>query len=165
MVSETELDLARRVIAACRQRGLQVVTAESCTGGLTAAALTEIAGASEVLERGFVTYSNEAKTDLLGVPPELIATHGAVSEAVARRMAEGALEASSAGLAVSVTGVAGPGGSEAKPEGLVHFASALRGGPVRHQCREFGPLGRGRVRAESVRQALAMLLEAAGAGG
>ena len=165
MVSETELDLARRVIAACRQRGLQVVTAESCTGGLTAAALTEIAGASEVLERGFVTYSNEAKTDLLGVPPELVATHGAVSEAVARRMAEGALEASSAGLAVSVTGVAGPGGSEAKPEGLVHFASALRDGPVRHQCREFGPLGRGRVRAESVRQALAMLLEAAGAGG
>ncbi len=142
-----------------------VATAESCTGGLVAAALTDIPGSSDVVERGFVTYSNAAKTELLGVPADLIATHGAVSEPVARAMAEGALRASPADLAVAVTGIAGPGGgTPAKPEGLVHFGAARRGRATVHVRIEFGAIGRGQVRARSVDQALAMLLEAAKAG-
>jgi nicotinamide-nucleotide amidase len=155
-------DAARAVLDACRAAGLTVATAESCTGGMIAAALTDIPGSSDVVERGFVTYSNAAKSQLLGVPPELIATHGAVSEPVARAMAEGALAASPADLAVSVTGIAGPGGgTPAKPEGLVHFACAHRGRPTVHARIQFGATGRAQVRARSVDQALAMLLEAA----
>jgi nicotinamide-nucleotide amidase len=155
--------LVSQVLDTCRARRLMVVTAESCTGGMVAAALTEIAGSSKVFERGFVTYSNEAKAACLGVPPPLIEAHGAVSEPVARAMAEGALEQSPADIAVAVTGVAGPGGGTVeKPEGLVHFACARRGGATAHARVAFGPLGRSRVRAESVRQALQMLLAAAG---
>jgi len=160
--SEVIRALAAEVLVACEARGLMTVTAESCTGGMVAAALTDIPGSSAVVERGFVTYSNEAKVEMLGVPPALIAAHGAVSQPVARAMAEGALTHSRADIAVAVTGIAGPGGgSGEKPEGLVHFASALRGGPTTHARVEFGALGRDRVRAESVRQALAMLLAAA----
>ena len=158
--SEPDRPTAAAVLDACHAAGLMLATAESCTGGMVAAALTEVPGSSRVVERGFVTYSNAAKTDLLGVPAELIAHHGAVSEPVARAMAEGALAASPADLAVAVTGVAGPGGgTEAKPEGLVHFACARRGLPTRHARVEFGPLGRAEVRLRSVDLALAMLAE------
>lgn len=149
------------VLDACRAAGLTVATAESCTGGMVCAALTDVAGSSAVVDRGFVTYSNAAKTQMLGVDPALIAEHGAVSEAVARAMAEGALAASEADLAVAITGVAGPGASEAKPEGLVHFALARRGRATVATRRDFGPLGRATVRAESVRVALALLLQGA----
>ncbi|MFN3614590.1 MAG: CinA family protein [Rubrimonas sp.] len=157
----TNADLAAAVLNACKGRGLMVATAESCTGGMVAAALTDIAGSSAVVDRGFVTYSNAAKTAMLGVPAGLIAAHGAVSEPVARAMAAGALAASLADLAVAITGVAGPGGSEAKPEGLVFFALARRGAEPVALRRDFGPLGRDRVRAESVAQALRLLLDAA----
>jgi nicotinamide-nucleotide amidase len=151
---------AEEILALCRARAWRVAVAESCTGGLLAASLTEIAGSSDVFERGFVTYSNAAKTELLGVPPELIAHHGAVSEPVARAMAEGALARSPADLAVAVTGIAGPGGgTAAKPEGLVHFACARRGRATHHARVEFGALGRAEVRARSVDRALAMLAE------
>ena len=154
--------LAAQVLRACDARRLMVATAESCTGGMVAAALTDIPGSSSVVERGFVTYSNAAKAELLGVAMGLIDTHGAVSEPVARAMAEGALAHSRADLAVSVTGVAGPGGgTAAKPEGLVHFACARRSGATAHTRIEFGALGRDRVRAASVQQALTMLLNAA----
>ena len=126
---------AAQVLAACERAGRKVATAESCTGGLVAAALTAIAGSSAVVERGFVTYSNAAKSEMLGVPAALIEHHGAVSEAVARAMAEGALTHSRADLAVAITGIAGPGGgSVEKPVGTVHFAVAVRGAPTRaHQ--------------------------------
>ena len=156
---------AAAVLRACRAAGLMLATAESCTGGLVVAALTDVPGSSDVVERGFVTYSNAAKTELLGVPPELIARHGAVSEPVARAMAEGALARSHADLAVAVTGIAGPGGgTAAKPEGLVHFACARRGRATRHARVEFGALGRAEVRARSVARALAMLAEMAETG-
>lgn len=155
------LNLAASVVAAARASGLKVATAESCTGGLVAGALTEIAGSSDVFERGLVTYTNDAKTSVLGVAPALIEEHGAVSEPVARAMAEGALAHSSAQAAVAVTGVAGPGGgSEAKPVGLVHFAVARVGRATVHHEARFGALGRSGVRQESVRQALAMLRDA-----
>ncbi|MHA1528344.1 MAG: CinA family protein [Alphaproteobacteria bacterium] len=154
--------LAARVLRACAARGWMLATAESCTGGMVAAALTDIAGSSSVFERGFVTYSNEAKTESLGVPVALIEAHGAVSEAVARAMAAGALASGRADLAVSVTGIAGPGGgSEGKPEGMVHFACARRGGATTHARLEFGALGRARVRTAAVKQALEMLLAVA----
>ena len=125
------IDAAEALLAAARAQGLRIVTAESCTGGLVAALLTEIAGSSDVVERGYVTYSNAAKTSAIGVPAELIAAHGAVSEPVARAMAAGALAASGAELSVAVTGVAGPGGGSAeKPVGLVWFATARAGQPV-----------------------------------
>lgn len=121
-------DAAERALVSCRKRGLKVVTAESCTGGLVAAALTAIAGSSDVVERGFVTYANEAKREMLGVPWDALLGHGAVSEPVARAMATGALARSQANVSVSVTGVAGPGGGSAdKPVGLVHFAAARLG--------------------------------------
>lgn len=121
-------DAAERVLTACRKRRLKVVTAESCTGGLVAAALTAIAGSSDVVDRGFVTYSNEAKHEMLGVALDTLEKHGAVSEPVARAMARGALTHSLASISVSVTGVAGPGGGSAeKPVGLVHFAAARAG--------------------------------------
>ena len=154
--------LAARVLEACEARGLMLASAESCTGGMVAAALTGIPGASSVVERGFVTYSNAAKVECLGVPMALIESHGAVSEPVARAMATGALAHSRADLAVSVTGIAGPGGGSAdKPEGLVHFACARRGGATAHARIEFGAIGRDRVRQASVQQALEMLLAAA----
>ncbi len=152
-------DLAIKVLDGARQAGLTVATAESCTGGLVSGALTAIAGSSDVVDRGFVTYSNAAKTEMLGVPAALIAEHGAVSAEVAVAMAEGALAASRAGLAVSVTGIAGPGGgSQEKPVGLVHFALARSGRPA--LCREmrFGDIGREAVRLASVRIALEMML-------
>ena len=155
--------LATEVLCACDAAELMVATAESCTGGMVAAALTDIPGSSSVVERGFVTYSNEAKSELLGVPATMIATHGAVSEQVARAMAEGALAHSRADLAVSITGIAGPGGGSAsKPEGLVHFACARKGHPTAHARIEFGAIGRDRVRHASVIQALTMLKSAAG---
>jgi nicotinamide-nucleotide amidase len=152
---------ARMALAALKKAGLRVALAESCTGGLVSAALTDVPGSSAVVERGFVVYSNEAKTELLGVPADLVARCGAVSEPVAVAMAEGALAASPAEVAVAVTGVAGPGGTAAKPEGLVHFACALRGGETVARRREFGAVGRARVRDESVDQALDLLIEAA----
>jgi nicotinamide-nucleotide amidase len=144
-----------------RAKRLRLATAESCTGGLVAAALTEIAGASDVFDRGFVTYSNEAKRDMLGVPWPLIEAHGAVSAEVARAMALGAIERSLADVVVAVTGVAGPGGGSAeKPVGLVHFACARRGGAVDHIERRFGSLSRSDIRAASVGQALELFMKA-----
>ena len=152
------LDAATRLLADCRTRGLKLATAESCTGGLIAGLLTEIAGSSDVVERGFVTYSNEAKSELVGVPPELIARVGAVSEEVARAMAEGAVARARVDLAVAVTGIAGPGGATpGKPVGLVHFACARAGKPTLHERREFGDIGRGPVRLKSVELALDLL--------
>jgi len=155
--------LAREVVAAATARGLMVAAAESCTGGLVSAALTSVAGSSAVVERGFVTYSNAAKSELLGIPAALIERHGAVSEPVARSMAEGALARSAAQVSVAVTGIAGPGGGSAdKPVGLVHFAAAGPGGLV-HVERRFGDTGREAVRLDSVRVALGLLLDRIGA--
>jgi nicotinamide-nucleotide amidase len=154
---------AAAVIRAYAGSGLKVALAESCTGGLLAGLLTDIPGSSAVVERGFVTYSNEAKTELVGVPVDLIARYGAVSEAVARAMAEGALVRSRAHVAVAVTGVAGPGGgSPAKPVGLVHFALAVEGRPTRHLERRYGDLGRQAVRRSAVADAVGLLEAALG---
>ena len=146
---------------ALRARGARLATAESCTGGLIAAACTALAGSSDWLERGFVTYSNAAKSELLGVEPAVIARHGAVSEKVARAMAEGALARAPVDVAVSVTGIAGPdGGSPEKPVGLVYFAAAPRGHPtLTRECR-FGDIGRRNIRLASVREAIALAREA-----
>jgi nicotinamide-nucleotide amidase len=153
------LKLATEVLANARAKGWKIATAESCTGGLVAGALTEIAGSSDVFERGFVTYSNEAKTELLGVAAELIAKHGAVSKEVALAMAEGALRHSRADLSVSITGIAGPGGgSREKPVGLVHIAAACSNRARRHEEHRFGALGRAEVRTKSVEAALGLLL-------
>jgi nicotinamide-nucleotide amidase len=152
--------LAAEIISAAKAVGLMIATAESCTAGLIVGTLTEIAGSSAVVERGFVTYSNEAKTEMLGVPAELIARVGAVSHEVAIAMAAGALARSRADLSVSVTGIAGPGGGSAdKPVGLVHFGAARRGQPVRHLERRFGDIGRSKVRLATVLEALTMLRE------
>lgn len=151
---------AAALVARARAAGARIATAESCTGGLVAAAITEIAGASDVFDRGFVTYSNAAKTAMLGVPEALIAAHGAVSEPVAAAMAEGALARSAATLAVAVTGIAGPGGSGSKPEGRVCLARALSGGPVTAETVEFGARGRGAVRRAAVARALELLVAA-----
>ena len=152
---------AKKLVERYTAAGLTIATAESCTGGLAAGLITEIAGSSAVLERGFVVYSNAAKIGMLGVSPETIDAVGAVSEATAREMAVGALENSRADVAVSITGVAGPGGGSAeKPVGLVHFACARRGRPTVHVERRFGEIGRGAVRKASIEQALE-LLEAA----
>ena len=159
MFPEDIQTLARQVIETAAARGLVLVTAESCTGGLVAGALTAIAGSSAVVERGFVTYSNASKTDLLAVPADLIEAHGAVSEPVARAMARGALAGSGADLSVSVTGVAGPGGGTAeKPVGLVHFGAVGPNGEI-HAMHRFGDIGRDQVRLASVRVALGLLLE------
>jgi nicotinamide-nucleotide amidase len=161
MFSSDLIARATDLIARYRAAGLMAATAESCTGGLIAALLTEIPGSSAVIERGFVVYSNAAKQELLGVPAETLARHGAVSAETARAMAEGALGASRAEVAVSVTGVAGPdGGSAEKPVGLVHFACARRGKPTVAREEQFGDIGRGAVRLASVRVGLD-LLEAA----
>ena len=149
---------AKRVLDLCRARGFLVATAESCTGGLVAAALTEIAGSSDVVDRGFVTYSNEAKQAMLGVPAATLRRHGAVSAQTAKAMAAGALKYSRADITVSITGIAGPGGgTKQKPVGLVHFAAAKRGGRRVARKKLFGAVGRSRVRQLSVMQALEML--------
>ena len=150
---------AAPLVARARAAGLRLATAESCTGGMVAAAITDVAGASDVFERGFVTYSNAAKQEMLGVPGDLIAASGAVSEPVARAMAEGARMRSGADLAVAVSGIAGPGGSEFKPEGRVCFALA-GDGPTRSETVEFGALGRASVRARATGHALELLLAA-----
>lgn len=156
-------DLAEEVLRLAIGAELTIVTAESCTGGLVAGAITEIAGSSRAMDRGFVTYSNAAKSEMLGVAAALIEAHGAVSAEVARAMVEGALKASGVSLGVAVTGVAGPEGSEAKPVGLVHFAAKRRGQPTLHREKRFGEtLTRSQVRAKSVVVALEMLADAAG---
>ena len=152
MTAQEFLDIARAA-------GARIATAESCTGGLISAALTEVAGSSDVFERGFVTYSNDAKTQMLGVPSEMIQAHGAVSEEVARAMAEGALMYSQATVAVSVTGIAGPGGSDHKPEGRVCFGRAVRNGETFVETVEFGALGRTEVRHATVEHALELLAD------
>ena len=153
------------LLEAARARSLKIATAESCTGGLISATLTEIPGSSDVFERGFVTYSNQAKTEMLGVSQELIDAKGAVSEEVARAMAEGAIHNSQADLAVAVTGVAGPGGgSKDKPVGLVHIATARRDGPVSHERHVFSG-DRREVRAATLKRAIEFLLESVDSAG
>jgi len=149
---------AAELLAACRANRLTLATAESCTGGLIAAILTEVPGSSDVFERGFVTYSNAAKAEMLGVPAELIERHGAVSEEVAQAMARGALAYSRADLAVSVTGVAGPGGgTPAKPVGLVHLAATRRDGAILHRELRCGDRSRRQIRLVSVAEAFALI--------
>lgn len=148
---------AEQLLERARTHGAIIATAESCTGGLIAGEITEIPGSSDVFDRGFVTYSNAAKSELLGVPTALIEAHGAVSEPVARAMAEGALARSNATLAVSVTGVAGPGGTDAKPEGMVCFGLATPGA-CQTETVQFGAIGRSEVRRATVDHALKLLL-------
>ncbi len=158
MTDDAIRDTAARVLDACRARRLKVATAESCTGGLVAGALTEIPGSSDVFDQGFVTYSNAAKQTMLGVAAVILERHGAVSRETAEAMAEGALAVSNADLAVAVTGIAGPGGgSVEKPVGLVHFAAAARDSERVHREKRYGDIGRGAVRREAVAEALAML--------
>ena len=152
-------EAARALLERACEREVSIATAESCTGGLLASLLTDVEGASHAFERGFVVYTNEAKSELLGIPLDLIEGAGAVSEAVARAMAEGALGASKAQIALSVTGFAGQGAPGDEP-GLVHFACARDGRPTAHREEHFGDIGRGPVRLECIRIALAMLDEA-----
>jgi nicotinamide-nucleotide amidase len=160
MFPDSISSLARKVLDEARAAGLHIATAESCTGGLIAGALTEIPGSSDVVDRGFVVYTNEAKIAMLGVPPGLIARHGAVSEEVARAMAEGALKHAPVQLAVSCTGIAGPaGGTPTKPIGLVHLAAARTGQTTLHLEARFGNPGRAEVRMRSVEAALKLLLQ------
>lgn len=160
--STGEIDLAPQVLDACLERGLMVTSAESCTGGLVAAALTDIAGSSAVFERGFVTYSNEAKIELLGVSPQTLAAHGAVSAHIAAEMVRGALRHSHAHIAVSITGIAGPGGgSDDKPVGLVWFGVADIHHEPRTVERRFGDIGRAGIRDAALKVALELLLETA----
>lgn len=156
-MDKTTEQLAIEVLSAARAKGIQIATAESCTGGMIAAALTAIPGSSDVVERGFVTYSNAAKVQMLGIAQATLDAHGAVSEPIAAEMAQGALFHSNAQFAVSVTGIAGPGGSEHKPEGRVCFGTATS--EYAHtETVEFGPLGRAPVRAAATRHALSLLL-------
>jgi nicotinamide-nucleotide amidase len=158
MFSSSLLRLAEIVLMEAREKKLRIATAESCTGGLIGGLLTEIAGSSAVFDRGFIVYSNRAKSDMLGVPGDLIADMGAVSEAVARAMAEGAVENSNAHMAVAVTGVAGPGGGTAlKPVGLVHIAAAREGRSILHEAHRFGDIGRGEIRIGTIEAALLLL--------
>jgi len=153
---------AHALLDLCRARGLTLATAESCTGGLIAAALTDIAGSSDVVDRGFVTYSNAAKMAMLGVPEAILRQHGAVSRQTALAMASGALARADVHLTVAITGVAGPGGGTAeKPVGLVHFATATKDGGLAHREKRYGDIGRSEVRRASVIEALTMLLEVA----
>ena len=159
--SKNAIELTEALIEVASNKELTIATAESCTGGLIAACLTEVSGASQVFKRGFVTYANEAKTDLLGVPDCLFSQLGAVSEEVARAMAEGALDRAKADLAVSATGIAGPGGAtDSKPVGLVHMAAARKGAPTLHRKEVFSG-NRQEVRAQAVETALALLLQQA----
>jgi len=148
-----------RVVAALKARGWMLATAESCTGGLISAAITQIAGSSAVFDRGFVTYSNDAKIQMLGVPADVIAAQGAVSEPVALHMATGARMHSNAQISVSVTGIAGPGGSDFKPEGRVCFGLSTIQGISHAETVEFGAIGRDQVRAQTVSRALALIVK------
>lgn len=161
MFSPDILTHATDLLEMARQRGLHIATAESCTGGLIMGALTEIAGSSDVVDRAFVTYTNRAKREMLGVPAEILRQHGAVSEECACAMATGALKASAANLALSVTGIAGPGGgSTDKPVGLVHMAVAGRDGTLLHEKHLFGEVGRDKVRMATVKAGLSLLARA-----
>jgi nicotinamide-nucleotide amidase len=151
---------AEALLALARSKGAKIATAESCTGGLIAGAITDIAGSSDIFDRGFVTYSNAAKRDMLGVHAATLEHFGAVSEEVAREMADGALARSAADLAVSVTGIAGPGGSGHKPEGRVCFGLAQSGHATMTQTVEYGPMGRSNVRRATVGHALHLLMRA-----
>ena len=154
--------LSRSLLDLCRSRKLTIATAESCTGGLVAGALTDIPGSSDVIDRGFVTYSNDAKRTMLGVKATTLDSFGAVSKETATQMAVGALERAGVDLAVSITGIAGPGGAvSGKPVGLVHFAAAARDGRIIHRECRFGAIGRSAVRQRSVVEALRMLMELA----
>jgi nicotinamide-nucleotide amidase len=158
MIDDAQRKAAAHVLDVFRARGLKLATAESCTGGLVAAALTEIAGSSDVVDRGFVTYSNAAKEAMLNVPAVTLKRHGAVSAETAAAMAAGALKHSLADVSVAITGIAGPGGgSRQKPVGLVHFAAARRDGRLLARSRRYGRIGRRRVRERSVADALALL--------
>jgi len=162
MIDEALRQQAEQVLEICRGKGLTVATAESCTGGLIIGTLTEIAGSSDVVDRGFVTYSNAAKSEVLRVAAETIVGHGAVSEAVARAMAAGALAKSRADITVAVTGVAGPGGGTAeKPVGLVHLAAAARKAETLHLERRYGAKSRSEIRAATVADALGLIAEIA----
>lgn len=162
MADKELLVAAETVLNLCKSKKLTLATAESCTGGLVAAALSEIPGSSLVLDRGFVTYSNEAKQQMLGVTPATIDVYGAVSTACAEEMAKGALAHASVDLAISITGIAGPTGAvRGKPIGLVYFCAASRSGRVIAHYRKYGDIGRATVRRECVLQALAMLQELA----
>lgn len=158
MFSAELLRLAGLLLDDCKAKGMRVATAESCTGGMIIACLTEIAGSSAVVDRGFVTYDNGAKTDLLDVPAHLFGEVGAASEEVSTAMAEGALRRSSADIAVSCTGIAGPtGGTDEKPVGYVHLACAAKGKPTLHIQRNYGDLGRGEVRARTTEDAFGLI--------
>ena len=158
MADEEMLAAASDLLDLCRRKKLMIATAESCTGGLVAGALTEISGSSAVVDRGFVTYTNAAKQQMLGVPADILKRHGEVSRETAEAMARGALAQAPADLAVAITGIAGPGGgTDTKPVGLVHFAAAARDGRLIHEEKRYGDIGRGEVRRLSVLQALAML--------
>ncbi|MEM0985189.1 MAG: CinA family protein [Pseudomonadota bacterium] len=160
MYPDRLFNLALLTIDDARERKLKICTAESCTGGLLAALFTEIEGSSAVFERGFVTYSNRAKQEVLGVPGDVIADYGAVSEPVARMMAEGALEASRANIAVSITGIAGPGGgTPLKPVGTVHIACIRENRAMQHELRQFGDIGRAEVRMQTLEVALELIQE------
>ena len=159
MSAAAHIALATDLLARARAAGVMIATAESCTAGLIAGAITEIAGSSAVFDRGFVTYTNAAKIDMLGVSPATPDAHGAVSEQVAAEMARGALTRSNAAIAVSVTGIAGPGGSEFKPEGRVCFGLAHEG-TTQTETIDFGPMGRSNVRAATVEHALTLLINA-----
>ncbi len=152
------------VLAAARAQGALIATAESCTGGMIVARLTDVPGSSDVVDRGFVTYSNAAKVEMLGIRHATLDAFGPVSEEIAREMANGAIGRSEATLAVAVTGIAGPGGSEHKPEGRVCFALACRGRDTVTETVEFGALGRAEVRRRSTEHGLALLAEALGIG-
>ncbi len=163
MFPQNLLNSATHLLQSCRAAGLQIATAESCTGGLIAAVLTEIPGSSDVFERGYVTYSNAAKIEMLGVRALLIENHGAVSKQVAEAMALGALVNSAADLSLAVTGIAGPGGgSVEKPVGLVHIAAAVKGGGLVHSECRFGDPGRASIRLKTVQSALELGLKLIG---
>lgn len=165
MVPSDLLDEAEALLALLRKRGLKIATGESCTGGLITAVLTAVAGSSDVVDRGFVTYSNAAKTDMLGVPAALIDQHGAVSSEVAVAMLQGILAHCPADIAVSVTGIAGPGGgSGEKPVGLVHISAGNRDGAIAARACRFGDIGRHEVRVASVRTAFELVREIVGEG-
>lgn len=163
MIDPVAIELVRQTLDLARRKGVMIATAESCTGGLVATLLTDVPGSSDVFERGFVTYSNRAKQEALGVPVDLIERHGAVSEEVARAMAHGALLRSAAQASVAITGVAGPGGgTELKPVGLVHIAArTIQGESLHRECR-FGAKSRSDIRSDSARVAISMLSEILG---
>ncbi|MEI7805441.1 MAG: CinA family protein [Hyphomicrobiales bacterium] len=158
MLDDDIVEAAKRLLAICKRKNLLVATAESCTAGLVAGTLTEIPGVSSILDRGYVTYSNEAKHEMLGVSRDILKQHGAVSRETAEAMVRGVLGNSRVHLSVSITGIAGPdGGTAEKPVGLVHFAAASRSGKLVHSEKRYGDLGRSSVRKQSVLQAFRML--------